>query len=168
MRTPNETPFDAQAAFKTAIGFAATLYQRRSSGPAFAIARNEAGDNITIFDSKPGDKANALEQIRHAAPALARKLNAYAVTFGATALIAAPRDDRETTQLSKDLAAGGSLADHAGSVPALLLEHHTKTRITRAAFLIDQQGDIRPEPRLVTSAPASEAKPTAGIRFFPT
>lgn len=167
MNTATTIPAYAQRAFKAGTDFAHLVYRGHSALPAFAILNNEAGQEALLFDSKPGEKQVTLEAIRQTAPGLARQHQAYAATFGATALIAKPQDDAAAQALKNALKDGASLSDRPGSVPALLLEYHTRNRIVRAAFLIDDQGSISNDPQMVVDAPAGEASPIANIRFFP-
>ena len=162
-------PITVQLALSAAHGVATRLLAEEGRVPLFALFHRgeRAKPLVAVLRWPASDEATALAALRDDAPAIARGHDATAVTLGGAGMLARGADSREARAIWQGLRAGtlDNLSDVPGARPVLLLEHHTPSSLTRAAFPLYGSG-LGAQQLFAQTYAAAAAEPFAGIRFF--
>lgn len=166
---PRPEPIVIQLALAEAHAVAERLFEEEGRVPLFALFHRSEREApvVAVLRLPASDESTALVALRDDAPAIARGHAAQAVTLGGAGVVARVGDGPEAEAIWQGLRGGtlDSLSDVPGARHALLLEHHTRTSFTRAAFPLWSNG-LGAQQLFAQTLPAAEAAPYGGIRFF--
>ncbi len=166
---PRPEPIAIQLAIAEAFTVAERLLAEEGRVPLFVLFHRgeRVAPVVAVLHVPVSDEATALAALRDDAPAIARGHGAQAVTLGGAGVVARVGDGPEAEAIWQGLRAGtlDSLSDVPGARHVLLLEHHKRASVTRAAFPLWSHG-LGAQQLFAHTTPASEAEPFAGVRFF--
>ena len=164
-------PIAIQLALAEAHAVAERLLEQEGRVPLFALFHRGERETpvLAVLRYPASDEQTALAALRDDAPAIALGHGAQAVTLGGGGVVARFGDGPEVEAIWQGLRAGtlDSLSDAPSARHALLLEHHMRSSITRAAFPLWSHG-LGPQQLFSQTLPTAEAQPYGGIRFFVT
>lgn len=168
---PRPEPIAIQLALAEAYAVAERLLEEEGRVPLFALFHRGERDAplVAVLRLPASDEQTALAAVRDDAPAIAQGHGAQAVTLGGGGVVVRFGDGPEVEAVWQGLRGGtlDSLSDVPGARHALLLEHHTRASITRAAFPLWSHG-LGAQQLFTHTVPTAEAQPYGGIRFFAT
>jgi hypothetical protein len=163
-------PIAIQLALIEAYAAAERLLAEEGRVPLFALFHRAEREPpvLAVLRGRVGDDATALEALREDAPAIARGHQAQAVTLGGAGVLVRVADGPAAEVIWQGLRSGtlDSLSDAPGARHVLLLEHHRRSSVTRAAFPLWSHG-LGAQQLFAHTVSAAEAEPFAGLRFFP-
>ena len=162
-------PIAIQLALAEAHAVAERLFAEEGRVPLFALFHRGERETpvVAVLRLPANDEPTALAALRDDAPAIAHGHAAQAVTLGGAGVVARFGDGPEVEAIWQGLRGGtlDALSDVPGARHALLLEHHTRASITRAAFPLWSHG-LGAQQLFAQTLATAEATPYGGIRFF--
>lgn len=163
-------PIAIQLALAEGFAVAERLLAEEGRVPLFALFHRAEREPpvVAVLRTTVDDDAAALAALREDAPAIAEGHAAQAVTLGGAGVVVRFGDGPEAEAIWQGLRSGTleSLCDVPGARGVLLLEHHRRSSVTRAAFPLWSHG-LGAQQLFTQTLPAAEAQPFAGLRFFP-